>query len=103
MGDATMAAISGTPRKEHSGSQRVYNRLITMSASYANPGGDTLDIPTALGINGRVTQVVFEKTLGYNLVYNAATGKILAYDGITEIVNAVNLSTVAQKAKIYVK
>lgn len=101
MGAATIAAITGVPRLEYMGSQKVLNREITMSSSYAT-GGDTLNLATALGLN-RITQVVFEGDGGYTLVYDAANGKILAYNGTTQIANTTDLSSVAQRAKIFGK
>ena len=99
MGNATYAKPDGVPRTNYVGLVKEYIRDITLSSSYAT-GGDTLDLAAALGVN-KIIDVDFDAVGGYNFKYTA--GKILAYNGTTEIANTTDLSGVTSRATVKAK
>lgn len=81
---------------------------ITGSASYANPGGDTISasgIETIMGTNVNdltyADQIIISPAnTGHNVWIDVTTAKVKFFNGTTEIANAVPLSTVIAKGMV---
>lgn len=82
------------PNRNHViGNRREVQCDVTLDSSYPT-GGYTLT-PATLGVDGVTDYIIgFATTTGHTFTYNYATSKLMAWNGTTQIANAVDLSAV---------
>jgi len=100
MGAVTIANVE---RANVQGPYQFFTADITMSNSYANPGGDSVDITNfpASSIAGMLPPPR-ELSAGYSFTYDTVNNLIKAWAAAgTEITNGTNLSGITFKALFY--
>jgi len=95
--------FSNVERLNVQGPYQFFTADVTMSDSYANPGGDTADI-NALPVASVAGMLPPPRELsaGYSFAYDTTNNKIMAWAAAgTEITIGTNLSGITFKALFY--
>lgn len=103
MGAATNPAITAVKGAQPSAPHTCKRISFKLSASYANPGGDTLDIPTLVGAAvDDILHVAIDPSATWKYTWDRVNGKVHAHVLVTgaEVANATDLSGTTVTASV---
>ena len=97
MGATSTFAITATKAGQPSAPTLGRQVSFVLSGSYANPNGDTIDLPVELNIAAAdIVAVMLDPDPTYNFIWDRVGGTVHAYLNATgaEVANAVSLAGV---------